>query len=407
VLGILPNGPNWKIADIVAGNCEEEAIQRPEISQTVCTAVQIGLVDLLAAWSVRPSSVMGHSSGEMAAAYAGGYLTAAEAITAAWFRGSTVATNTQVGAMLAVGMAPEKAAEYLEEFDGQIKIAAINSPESTTLSGDALAVQRLSAVLNDNGEFNRLLRTSGNAYHSHHMIPLGQDYCSKLSEGLTHIQGLGLCDKHQRYPRVPWISSVKPHKLPGEIVDASYWKANLESPVRFSDAITNLVNSVGADVILEVGPHAALKGPIDQTVRSLGRNIPYVSTLKRKEDARISMLSLAGTLFALGAQVDLVAANAVDELQGTQWVAAHGCTAIDLPPYRYKYGPVMYNESRVSKEYRLRPTLRHDLLGSKVAGNAKLRPQWRNILRLKDLPWLGDHRLLPRRKPSPIFPYEY
>ncbi|KAF2686244.1 hypothetical protein K458DRAFT_441826 [Lentithecium fluviatile CBS 122367] len=357
VLSTLPNGPAWRVTDIVTGHCAEEVVQFPEVSQTVCTAVQIGLVDLLASWAI-------------------------ESIAAAWFRGSTVASNTKVGAMLAVDMGPEKAADYLVEFDGQIQIAAINSPNSTTLSGDAPAVQRLSVVLDANGEFNRLLRTGGNAYHSHHMLPIGRDYYARLSEGLAHIQGLGLCDKLQRYTRVPWISSVRPHKTSSaERVDALYWQSNLESPVRFSEAVTNLIDSVDVDVILEVGPHPALKGPIDQTVRSLGRNIPYVSSLNRKEDAKTSMLSLVGTLLLW-------------------WVAVHGCTAVDLPPYRYKYGPVIYNESRVSLEYRLRSTLRHDLLGSKVAGNAKLRPQWCNILRLKDLPWLGDHRLLPH----PVFP---
>jgi acyl transferase domain-containing protein len=398
VLSSLPTKPNWKIVDIVTGECAENAIQKPEISQTVCTAVQMGLVDLLASWSIRPSSVVGHSSGEIAAAYASGYLTAAEAITTAWFRGNTVTKNTKDGSMLAVGMGPGKAEEYLADFDGKIQIAAINSPESTTLSGDTTAVVRLAEILKAKGEFNRLLRTGGMAYHSHHMQPLGQDYCARLTEGLDHIRKVGLSDSSQRYPRVAWVSSVHPHKtLDPEKLDASYWQMNLASPVRFSEAVSRMVEPQGVDVMLEVGPHAALKGPVGQIVRSLGKSIPYVSALERNKDARRTTLTLAGTLFALGASIDLVAVNAVDELRGKEWVLVHGCTAIDLPPYRYRYGPIVYNESRVSKEYRLRSTLRHDLLGSKVVGNAKSRPQWRNILRLKDLPWLGDHRLLPRK----------
>jgi acyl transferase domain-containing protein len=399
VLSRLPTKPKWKIVDIVTGECAEDAIQKPEVSQTVCTAVQMGLVDLLASWSIRPSSAVGHSSGEVAAAYASGYLTAAEAITTAWFRGNTITTKgTQDGAMLAVGMGPEKAEEYLADFDGKIQIAAINSPESTTLSGDTPAVVKLAETLNAKGEFNRLLRTGGMAYHSHHMRPLGEDYCAKLTEGLDHIRKVGLSHSSHRYPRVTWISSVHPDKtLDPDKLDASYWQMNLASPVRFSEAISRMVESHGVDIMLEVGPHAALKGPVGQIVRSLGNNIPYVSALERNKDAQMTTLTLAGTLFALGAAVDMIAVNAVDELRGKKWVLVHGCTAIDLPPYRYKYGPIMYNESRVSKEYRLRSTLRHDLLGSKVVGNAKSRPQWRNILRLKDLPWLGDHRLLPRK----------
>jgi acyl transferase domain-containing protein len=382
----------------VTGECDEDAIQRPEISQTVCTAVQIGLVHLLAPWSIRPSSVVGHSSGEIAAAYAGGYLTAAEAITPAWFRGNTFAKNTQDGSMLTVGMGPEKAAEYLADFDGQIQVAAINSPESTKLSGDTPAIEKLAETLKARGEFNRLLRAGGMAYHSHHMRPLGQDYCTRLSEGLDHVQKIGLYDSSQCYLRVAWVSSVHSDKdVDPEKLDASYWQMNLVSPVRFSEAATRMIEYHGVDIMLEVGPHAALKGLVGQIVRSLGTNIPYVSALERNKDARMTILSLAGMLFALGASVDLVAVDAFDELRGKDWVLVHGCTAIDLPPYRYKYGPIMYYGSRVSKEYRLRSTLRHDLLGSKVVGNARSRPQWRNILRLKDLPWLGDHRLLPRK----------
>ncbi|KAL8866852.1 MAG: hypothetical protein Q9198_008735, partial [Flavoplaca austrocitrina] len=119
----------------------------------------------------------------------------------------------------------------------------------------------------------------------------------------------------------------------------------------------------------------------------------YNSTLKRKEDGRKSMLQLTGSLFSINANVDLVAANAVDEVDGTS--LQHGCTCIALPPYQYTYGGLNYHESRASKEYRFRSVLRHDLLGSKVPGNAKLRPCWRNILRVKDVPWLSDHRLVP------------
>ncbi|KAE8151809.1 polyketide synthase dehydratase-domain-containing protein [Aspergillus avenaceus] len=73
----------------------------------------------------------------------------------------------------------------------------------------------------------------------------------------------------------------------------------------------------------------------------------------------------------------------------------HGCMAVDLPPYQYAYGPIQYHESRLSKEFRARNIPHHDLIGSKLPGTAKHRPQWRNILRIKDLAWLGDHRLLP------------
>lgn len=110
------------------------------------------------------------------------------------------------------------------------------------------------------------------------------------------------------------------------------------------------------------------------------------------------LVDRCSNLLALNADVNLVAVNAVDINIGNKTIGlAHGCTAVDLPPYKYTYGPIKHHESRSSKEYRLRKVPRHDLLGSKVAGTTRLRPQWRNMLRLKDLPWLDDHRVPPSR----------
>ncbi|ETS86665.1 hypothetical protein PFICI_00493 [Pestalotiopsis fici W106-1] len=397
VLRSLHDPPSWSIKDILSGNCEKDLVQQPEISQTACTALQVGLVDLLASWSVRPSSVVGHSSGEMAAAYASGRITAAEAIVAAYYRGKAVAKNKQQGTMLAVGLGPEDVSDYLHVLQGgEARIAAINSPNSVTLSGDTPAIEQLAKALTSDGVFNRMLRTGGNAYHSHHMIPLGADYSTMLSGGLDRIRELDV--DHEHYPEVPWLSSVAPEKsISSSDTTAAYWRANLESPVRFSEALKNMVSqeNLPIDVLVEIGPHGALKSPVTQILKSVGKSVPYAASLSRNEDARESVLELAGTLFGLNAAIDLCTVNAFDEGSDSETAVVHGYTDIDLPPYQYSYGPVIYNESRVSKEYRLRDVIRHDLLGSRIAGNAKLRPQWRNILRVKDVPWLAEHRLIP------------
>ena len=407
VLSSLPHAPSWSLYDILSGDCDKTLIQTAEVSQAVCTAAQIGLVDLLASWSIRPSGVAGHSSGEMAAAYASGRITAAEAIVAAYFRGQAVSKNTQEGAMLAVGLGPEQLAKYLEGREEEVKLAAINSPGSVTLSGEVSAIEELSVAMNADSIFNRTLKTGGNAYHSHHMLPLGRDYIQMLHEN----ERIDVIRDQKQYQHVPWISSVTPSKSTEGLNDfAAYWRANLESPVRFSEAVAKLVNMEDTPIhaLVEIGPHPALKSPLEQILKAEGKTIAYCSTLKRQEDGRTSLLELAGTLFGLNASVNLAAVNAADEVHGKGLV--HGCTSINLPPYQYTYGGLNYHESRASKEYRYRSIPRHDLLGSKVVGNAKLRPQWRNILRMKDVPWLGDHRLVPGKmfslitqKKAPIF----
>nr|URT29632.1 AmpB [Beauveria felina] len=404
VLGTLPKAPSWTLQDILSGDCDAGLIQTAEISQAVCTAVQVGLVDLLASWSVRPSGVAGHSSGEIAAAYASGRITAAEAIVSAYLRGQAVSRNKRDGAMLAVGLGSEEVDKYLEGQREAVKVAAVNSPGSVTLSGEPTAIDEISAAMTADGVFNRKLKTGGNAYHSHHMIAIGVEYAEILEEGIHHIRDSGLASVEQRYQHVPWVSSVTPSKSTADFkAPASYWRANLESPVLFSQAVARLVDNEDVPIhsLVEIGPHPALKGPLDQILKAGGKTVAYASTLKRQENGQRSLLQLAGTLFSLNATIDLAAVNAVDVVGSTR--LEHGCTCTELPPYKYTYGGLNYHESRASKEYRYRSVLRHDLLGSKVVGNAKLRPQWRNILRMKDVPWLGDHRLVPVEAASRIY----
>ena len=219
ILSMLPERVTWKLPNILRGNCEKDLVQTPAVSLSVCTAVQIGLVDLLASWGVRPSGVAGHSSGEMAAAYASGRITAAEAITVAYYRGYVVSLNKHKGAMLAVGFGTERAVEYIRQagLEGQVRVAAINSVDSVTISGDAEPVEELSAKLTREAVFNRLVRTGGLAYHSHHMLPLGSEYEEKVNAGMRRLKELGvdteckvsgcslgfLCHTRQKY-----ISSV-------------------------------------------------------------------------------------------------------------------------------------------------------------------------------------------------------
>lgn len=397
VLSLLPDGPPWSLQDMLSGNCDQSLVHIASVSQAICTAVQIGLVDLLASWSVRPSGVAGHSSGEMAAAYASGRITAAEAILAAYYRGQAVSRNNQIGAMLAVGLGVDQVAKYTEGRDEEIRVAAINSSGSVTLSGETTAVDEISASLTADNVFNRKLKTGGNAYHSHHMLPLGREYIKLLTTGLEHIKSLGVInDEKHRYQEVPWISSVTPEKSTASLKDwAPYWRANLESPVLFSQAVGKLfgMEDVPIQAALEIGPHPALKGSIEQILKAENKTAAYASTLRRQEASQVSILELAGNLFTLNAPIDLVTVNAMDKAGSRD--LEHGCTNTDLPPYQYTYAGLNYHESRASKEYRYRSIVKHDLLGSKVIGNAKLRPQWRNILRKKDVPWLNDHCLGP------------
>ncbi|KAL9011376.1 MAG: hypothetical protein Q9173_003774, partial [Seirophora scorigena] len=405
ILSKLPDPPEWTIESALLEPAAGSRVNEPEFSQPLCTALQIGLVNLLSSWNVKPVATVGHSSGEIAAAYAAGVHTAEEAIIMAYYRGKILATHTTPGRMLAVGLGPEQVSRYLE--NKKVVIAAVNSPSGVTLSGDEDAVEELKQVFDKEKTFARIVQTGGKAYHSHHMAPLGEKYETLTRAALRTVSG-DIAQGTRKEPAL-WVSSVDPSTpQTTETLTPAYWRKNLESAVLFSPAVETLAKqpNLDLDLLVEIGPHAALAGPLRQIRADLdkqaqARLAPCLGSINRGDDGFKNMLKLAGNLFVRNVPVNLTAVNSADEVSDKGVVAPQiGTIIADLPNYQFHYGPPIYYESRLNKEWRLRKHLRHDILGAKQPGCAKGRPVWRNMLRLKDVPWLDDHKLLP----APIFP---
>lgn len=140
-LQTLPDGPQWSLINEIQAPKSRSRIASAELSQPCCTAIQLALVDLLASYGVTPGAVVGHSSGEIAAAYASGAITANEAIAIAYYRGKvmlSVDSTRKPGGMAAVGLGREEVEPYLASG---VLIGCENSPESTTLTGDKDALE--------------------------------------------------------------------------------------------------------------------------------------------------------------------------------------------------------------------------------------------------------------------------
>ncbi|KAJ8132485.1 hypothetical protein O1611_g1135 [Lasiodiplodia mahajangana] len=397
VLGQLHEKPSWTIEEVLQEPPPRSRVHQPEFSQTVCTALQIALISLLEQWGIHLTAAVGHSSGEIAAAYATGRLRASEAIVVAYFRGQAVSANRKDGLMVAVGLGLEQVEPFIDGFQGHLKVAAVNSPDSTTVSGDSEAIHELAANLTTQNVFNRILKTGNNAYHSHHMLSLGSSYEERTARGLSDITTL--TEREKSRPLLSWVSSVRPQE---EIRTTSpkYWRQNLESPVLFHDAIVKLAKDVPIDLMIEVGPHPALAGPLKQTRSQLekhGVRLPTcLESLRRNEHDVVSMLNLAGRLFINNANINLVAVNATEKIRDEKLQLCHGNFCVDMPRYNYTYPETpVYFENRANKEFRTRKYPHHDLLGTRQPGGSKAHPSWRNVLRIKDLPWLNDHQLIP------------
>ncbi|XP_044724426.1 acyl transferase domain-containing protein [Hirsutella rhossiliensis] len=370
---LLQLGANWQLIQELSKQ-DGSRINEAELSQPVCTAVQVGLVDMLAAWNVFPAGVVGHSSGEIAAAYAVGMLSAEDALSVAYHRGMHVRRLKELypdlhGAMLAAGISAADAQAYLvdDPSAGKAIVACENSPCSVTISGDEKAVSIVQGKLAADQLFNRSLVVEA-AYHSHHMELVQELYWASIQ----NVQ----CSRRRR--DVHMISSVYGEEVQDADLDAHYWCKNLTSPVRFADALAKLLRLTrdkdqGAVVIVEIGPHSALAD--------------YLSVLVRKQDASNTAITAAGRLFQLGyVSLDL---DTINDPHGN----AEKRILSDLPRYGWTHKTEHWSESRRSAKYRLRKFPRHDLLGTAAMDSLSEEPTWRNYLRLQEQPWLVGHSI--------------
>ena len=398
---LIELGATWDLeAELLNDNTDSSRLNTAELAQPATTAIQIAIIALLRAQGVRPRAVVGHSSGEIAAAYTAGHLSQRTAIGVAFHRGFMAGLSKTrglpPGAMMSVGLGENEVKPYMKNLTkGLATVACINSPGSVTISGDADAVDELGERLeNDGGVFHRRLLVD-TAYHSHHMSAVAEEYRRRIGS-------LDFDDATGRQGGIEFISSVTgTPKKSG--FDVEYWATNLASPVRFSDAVQTLARTRGSKAqgrhfcFLEVGPHSALAGPVRQCLSD--PDVPkleysYQSVLQRKVDAISSALGLVGRLFERGVKPNF---DAVSDLAPGYRTAT---VLYDLPTYAWDHSVKHWHESRPSYDYRMRSEPYHDLLGVRVTDSTTLEPRWRHMIGLNTLPWLAHHVV----DGLPIFP---
>ena len=389
-LATLPeaNRPSWRIADQLCASKEVSRLGEAALSQPLCTAIQLVLVNLLRSAGITFEAVVGHSSGEIAAAYAADFISAHDAIRIAYYRGvhATLAKGSkgQKGAMLAVGTSWEAAKELIElpAFKGRVKIAAHNSPASITLSGDVDALAHVKKVFDEEKKFAKMLQVD-TAYHSHHMVPCSEPYIDSL-------RACGIQVNKNRGTSCSWYSSVKSGQVMEPIDELCdlYWKDNMVNSVLFADAIKSAANE-NLNFAMEVGPHPALKGPAQQSISDVRSPLSYVSVLSRgKNDVEAFSDALGFVWTQLGP-------GAVD-FQSYGRLVLPGQSpklAVGLPLYQWDRGRIHWHESRLAKKMRLRGAAFHELLGVPSPNNTDLDLRWTNFLKATEIPWLDGHQL--------------
>ncbi|KAI1172560.1 hypothetical protein F4777DRAFT_561071 [Nemania sp. FL0916] len=381
-------GADWSLMEELSHSESSTRLNDSRFGQPASTAIQLALVDLLRSWGIVPAAVLGHSSGEIAAAYAAGVLTSRAAMLVSYHRGFLAGLSrervAEPGTMVAVGIGEKEVAEYLKGREGLVA-ACINSPSSVTVSGDEKEIQDLEDALRKDEVFFRRLKVD-TAYHSYHMKLVAQDY-------LDQLQGL---ESSATSPMTRFFSTLTESEK-HEQFNASYWVSNLVSPVRFAGTLQTMMRELGSGGqvvnLVEVGPHKALAGPIRQTLQQQqliddGFLYTYMATLERGKDCAASLLTTWSRLYNAG--VDGLDPGIVADLGILDSKPSPGLLT-NLPRYAWDHRVQYWAESRLSREYRFRRHAYHDLLGSRVIASPETQPSWRMLLSHERLPWLKDH----------------
>lgn len=358
----------WSVIAELLRPQADSRVSRTEIAQPANFLVQSALAKHLQQFGIRPTAVVGHSVGEVAAAYVSGALSLRDAATVSFHRSRLQAKTAGSGGMLAVGLDAEEAQRRAARFGSAVCVAAINSTAATTLSGDSAALQTLHDELAGDGIFARMLHVEV-PYHSQLMDPI-------LGELATALAGLT-----PREAAVPVYSTVTGEKMhSAAFAEPDYWCKNVRDSVLFAKAVDTLIVD-RYRVFLELGPHPVLLGNIRESFVRHSVSGAAIQTLHRDQDDEQSVLQAIADLYAVGAidapgQADIYESGVVPHM--------------DLPKYPWSQEEV-WEEDPLTLRARYGDADRFALLGDRVDA---LTPQWEVTLAPANLPWLPDHTVL-------------
>ncbi|KDN71930.1 putative KR domain-containing protein [Colletotrichum sublineola] len=398
-------GCGWSIMEELSALPESSNINEANLSQPLCTALQVAMVDLFRSWSIVPQSVCGHSSGEVAAAYCAGGLDRKSAWKIAYFRGIVsrrVSSDSTRGktTMMAVGLSREAVLKYLSHG---VSVACVNSPSNVTLSGPVDDIDAIAETLDKAHIFARKLSVKV-AYHSRFMEVVATDY-HNLIRDISKPNSEIVKGSDDGSSGIRFYSSTNGERLDtlSTLTEPAYWVKNLVSPVLFSDALEAMVKdqSRGAPLFfVEMGPQGALRRPVQETMtqlftKTLKDKWRYTCILKKDAADERSILEAVGTIWASGVAVDLDRLN-----QDVMQASRKPKHVLDLPSYPFARPRELWEESRLSRNFAMRQHRRHALLGARERDWNSGEASWRHLIRHHENPWILDHAL----NGSPLYP---
>ncbi|MFD0072384.1 type I polyketide synthase [Streptomyces sp. NPDC127166] len=365
---------DWSLADVLRGAPGARALDEDEVVQPALFTMMVGLAALWESCGVRPTAVVGHSQGEIAAACVAGAISLPDAVRIVARRNRPIrAAITGRGGMASLPRPVAEVEELLGRWDGRLTVAAVNGPSATAVSGDLDALRELLAHCAAEGITAHRIPIDY-ASHSAHIDLVEQELLDTIGTFET------------RELRTPFYSTVTGGPVEGHTLDTAYWFENLRRPVDFAGAVRALLAD-GHRAFVECGAHPVLTYGLEELVHEAGADAAVVPTLRRGQGGADRFLTSLGLLHAGGVRVDWPAL-----------LAGGDARTVPLPTYAFQRKRFWLDEPvRAAGDVRaagLRAT-GHPLLGAAVdlagpaaEGGAVLHS---GRLALDTHPWLADH----------------
>jgi myxalamid-type polyketide synthase MxaE and MxaD len=370
---IIQENFNWSLIEVLTDNHSSAIIEDIGIVQPAIFAIQVAISKLFQSWGIVPSAVIGHSMGEVAAAYMAGILSIEDAIKIICIRSIALKTLSGKGSMLATELSYEQAQEKIKGAEREISIAAINGPSSTVLSGDSIVINDMLNKLQSDNIWCKLVKVDV-ASHSPQMDLLNPS----LDKDLASIS--------PKVPNIPIYSTVT-GSLGNELsFNAEYWIENLRKPVLFSDTINQMVES-GYSFFIEIGPHPVLLGSIKQSIQNHKHDISLFPSLKREESSRRNLLETLGNLYVNGFSITW------------EQVVPNNSKYVSLPNIQWEGKRYWLDNGPLGSENSLhinhsQDSKNHPLLGERISlAGTQSDYIWRSTISLDNLSYLKDHQV--------------
>lgn len=281
---------DFSIEEELAGNYGPGRYERTEVAQPTLFALQVGVTQMLRQHGIEPAAVVGHSVGEVAAAWASGALTLEQAVRVIFYRSKWQGTTKGLGQMTAVSLGEEATRDLLDCSGVDVTLAGVNSSHGVTIAGKPDQLAALEHIL-DKRKISYKRLNLDYAFHSSAMDSIEAGVLDALKD-LAPTETV-----------IPFYSTVTGNVLSGTKLDATYWWHNIRRPVLFESAIKAL-QAAASNVFVEVGPNAVLRGYINTCLkdeRTEGRVIP---TLAKNNDSLIKFWKACAQIMISGTNVD-------------------------------------------------------------------------------------------------------